>query len=97
MDNKKQRVVFKINGEQIPFLVDQADLPFFSDAKSLIDQRMGELGRKHAAYSHTNKLLFALAVESLVDGLKVNDKYHRLRTEVELRLEDLHKRFEDQI
>jgi cell division protein ZapA (FtsZ GTPase activity inhibitor) len=95
MDDKKHKMVFKLSGEQITFLVDKADEPYFSDARSLLNQRMSELSQKYAAFTHTKQLIASLAIEALVDGLKVNDKYQRLKTEVDNRLNTLHNKFEN--
>ena len=88
-------MVFKLNGEQITFWVDKADEPYFSDARSLLNQRMNELSQKHATFTHTKQLIASLAVEALVDGLIVNDKYQRLKSEVNDRLNTLQSKFEN--
>ena len=40
METEKARVVIKINGEKLPFVVPKSDEPYFRDAKDILNDRI---------------------------------------------------------
>jgi cell division protein ZapA (FtsZ GTPase activity inhibitor) len=95
MEVTKERVVINLNGQQIPFLVEKTDEPYFRDAKEILNDRLAALTSDYAAFATEKQLVTVLAIEALVDALKVNERYQRLRGEVQGRLENIHDRFKD--
>ena len=95
MEPLKERVIVNLNGEQIPFLVPKSDEPYFREAKDILNDRLASLKSDYSAYANSSKLVSVLAVEALVDALKVNERYQRLKSEVQTRLENIQTRFED--
>ena len=87
MNAEKEKVIFNLSGEKIPFLVPKEDEPFYAEARAMLNERLAVLKNKYAASANLNQLLTVLAVEALVDALKVNNRYSRLKNEVDQRLD----------
>ena len=86
---EKERVIVLLNGEQIPFLVNKSDEPYFRNAKEILNDRFAALTNDFAANATSKELIIVLAVEALVDALKVNERYQLLRGEVDTRLQGI--------
>ncbi|MBK6978139.1 MAG: cell division protein ZapA [Cytophagaceae bacterium] len=95
MESEKTRVLIKLNGEQISFLVPRHEEPYFRDANEILNSRLAALAREHSAFANPAKILSVLAVEALVDALKINENYQSLKNEVQGRLENIQNRFEN--
>ena len=95
MESEKTRVVVKLNGEQISFLVKRHEESFFRDANEILNSRFAALAREHSAFANSAKLISVLAVEAVVDALKINENYQSLKNEVQDRLENIQKRFDN--
>ena len=95
METEKARVVIKINGEKLPFVVPKSDEPYFRDAKDILHDRFAVLTREYSAFASSQHLVSVLAVEALVDAMKINENYQRLKGEVQDRLEMIQTKFED--
>ncbi len=83
----KEKVVFNLSGEKIPFLVPKDEEALYVHARDILNDRLAVLKNKYSATANLNQLLTALAVEALVDALKVNDRYGKLKIEVDQRLD----------
>ncbi len=86
---EKERVIVVLNGEQIPFLVNKSDEPYFRNAKEILNDRFAALTNDFAANATSKELIIVLAVEALVDALKVNERYQLLRGEIDTRLQGI--------
>jgi cell division protein ZapA (FtsZ GTPase activity inhibitor) len=95
MEPDKAKVVIKLNGKLIPFVVDNADEPYFREANDMLSDRLATLQSDYSAHADTQMLVSVLAVEALVDGLKVNERYQKLRSEVQGRLDIIQDKFND--
>ena len=95
MEPEKERVVVNLNGEQIPFLVLKSDERYFREAKDILNDRLASLTSDYAAHASASKLVSVLAIEALVEALKLNERYQMLKSEVQTRLENIQTRFED--
>lgn len=94
MEEDKVKMVFKIDDEELVLYVNKSDEPYFSDARSLFKQRLYELSRTYATHTQSKKLPGIVAVEALVDALKINNNYQKLKAEVEKRIENLDRKIE---
>lgn len=80
----------KINGKALPFKVLQEEETLYREAARMINERLAELNANYGAnVEHSNDLLGVVAIEALVDALKVNHKYQLLQLEVEKRLDEI--------
>lgn len=95
MSDEKVKVVYNLAGDKIPFVVPKWEETFYVDARDLLNDRMAVLKNKYASSATTNHLLTALAVEALVDALKVNDRYNKLKSEVDTRIDILRDSLSD--
>ncbi len=95
MEAQKEKVVFNLSGEKIPFLVFKEDEPMYITARDMLNDRLAVLKNKYSASANINQLLTVLAVEALVDALKVNDRYSKLKNEIDSRLESFNSSLED--
>lgn len=95
MDSEKNKVVIKLAGEQIPFIVDSDEEPYFREANEFLNNRLAALTREHSAHANSQKLVSVLAVEAMVDALKINHRYQLLKEEVKGRIEIIQERFDD--
>ncbi len=84
---EKVKVVFNLTGEQIPLLVFKEDEPFYVEAREMLNERLAVLKNKYSASANLNQLLTLLAVDTLVNALKVDDRYTKLKREVDSRLD----------
>jgi cell division protein ZapA (FtsZ GTPase activity inhibitor) len=91
----KERAVIELNDKQIPLIVDTLDEPYFREAKDILNDRLAALKSDYSAYASSDELVAVLAVEALVDALKVNERYQQLRLEVSNRLESIQGKFQD--
>jgi hypothetical protein len=73
----------------------KSDEPYFREAKEILNDRLAVLTREYSAFSSSQKLVSVLAVEALVDAMKINENYQRLKGEVQQRLEIIQSKFED--
>ncbi len=87
MATEKVKVVFNLTGEQIPLLVFKEDEPFYVEAREMLNERLAVLKNKYSASANLNQLLTLLAVDTLVNALKVDDRYTKLKREVDSRLD----------
>ena len=87
MSAEKEKVIFNLSGEKIPFLVPKEDEAFYVEARDMLTERLAVLKNKYSASANLNQLLTVLAVEALVDALKVDDRYSKLKSEVDQRLD----------
>ncbi|MCP9767421.1 cell division protein ZapA [Lacihabitans sp. LS3-19] len=95
MESLKAKVVVNLNGEQLPFVVPKSDEPYFREAKEMLNDRLAVLTREYSAFASSQMLVSVLAVEALVDAMKINENYQRLKGEVQERLELIQTNFED--
>lgn len=95
MEPDKAKVVIKLNGKLIPFVVDNSDEPYFREANDMLSDRLATLQSDYSAHADIQMLVSVLAVEALVDGLKVNERYQKLRSEVQGRLDMIQDKFND--
>lgn len=91
----KEKVVIPLNGVQVPFLVSEKDEPYFRQAKDILNDRFATLTSDYAAKASSKELLVVLAVDALVDALKINERYQLLKEEVSVRLNDIQNNFSD--
>lgn len=84
---EKVKVIFDLSGEKIPFLVPKEDESFYVNAREMLKERLAVLKNKYSASANLNQLLTVLAVDTLVNALKVNDRYGKLKNEVDQRLD----------
>jgi cell division protein ZapA (FtsZ GTPase activity inhibitor) len=91
----KEKVVVSLDGFQIPFLVNHEDEPYFRDAKEILNDRLAVLKSDYSAHASSENLVAVLAVEALVDALKINERYQKLKDEIQIRLDNIQIRFEN--
>jgi cell division protein ZapA (FtsZ GTPase activity inhibitor) len=89
VESQKEKVVFNLSGEKIPFLVKKEEEPIYITARDMLNDRLSVLKNKYSASANLNQLLTMLAVEALVDALKVNDRYSKLKNEIDSRLDSI--------
>jgi cell division protein ZapA (FtsZ GTPase activity inhibitor) len=92
-ESERVKVVINLNDQRIPFLVDRIEEPYFREAKDILNDRLAALKSDFSAYATSDQLIAVLAIEALVDALKVNERYQKLRQEVEGRLDNIQNRF----
>lgn len=88
-DKTKVNANLKINGVAYPFKVNDSEEGYYRDAAQMINERIAELNANYGANVNSNYLLGVVAIEALVDALKINQKYQQLQLEVQKRLDDI--------
>ncbi len=95
MVSEKIKANLNVNGELLPFVVDDYTEPYYRNAAKLINERMSELQNRFGAQANSEKLLAVIAVEAAVDALQANDNYLKLRTTIDKQLDTLNSHFAD--
>lgn len=88
-EEKKEKVNINLSGDVVPFSVPKSEEIFYVNAREILIDRLAVLKNKYAGLANMNQLLTTLAVEALVDALKVDKRYKMLKTEVNQRVENL--------
>lgn len=94
MESEKIRAFITINGDKYPLKVLPEDEPYFRLAEEMINDKLGSLKSNYSAKASAEKLVGLIAIEAMVDALKVNEKYLALRDVLKSRLETIDNRFE---
>ncbi len=89
MVSEKIKANLTVNGEQLPFVIDEYLEPYYRNAAKLINERMSELQNRFGTQANSEKLLAVIAVESVVDALQADDNYQLLRKRVNEQLDSL--------
>lgn len=95
MESFDAPVVFDLNGEQIRFMVPQSNERYFREAKEILNDRLAALRTEYSAFASSQTLVSVLAIEALVDALIVNERYQKLKVEVNSRLESIQTKFDN--
>lgn len=93
MESEKVKAFINLNGEKYPLKVLAEDEPYFRQAEELINDKLGFLKSNYSAKATSEKLVGLIAIEAMVDALKVNEKYQELREVLKERLEIIDNRF----
>lgn len=95
MEREEAKVVFDLRGEQIVFKVPNSDERYYREANKILIDRLAELRTEYSAFASTDSLISVLALEALVDALMVNERYQKLKIEVNSRLESIQSNFDN--
>ncbi|MCP9762754.1 cell division protein ZapA [Lacihabitans soyangensis] len=95
MESYEAKVVFDFNGEQINFKVPKAHEYYYREANKILNNRLTELKTEYSAFATTDSLVSVLALEAMVDALMANEHYHKLKIEVDARLESIQSNFDN--
>jgi cell division protein ZapA (FtsZ GTPase activity inhibitor) len=95
MESYETKVVFDFNGEQRNFMVPEAHEYYYREANKILNNRLSELKTEYSAFATTDSLVSVLALEAMVDALMVNEHYHKLKIEVDARLESIQSNFDN--
>lgn len=82
----------KINGKSYPLDIPRADEQFYERAAQYVTEGFKKLSSSHlgASLSREEVALF-VALEAMMDALKVNHNYQRLQVEVQKQLDEITK------
>ncbi|HLO43002.1 MAG TPA: cell division protein ZapA [Leadbetterella sp.] len=95
MESEEATVILELNGERINLKVPKSEEVVYQDAKKMLISRLAELRTEHAAFTNADVLISVLALEAAVDALMINERYQRLKIEVNSRLESIQANFEN--
>ena len=95
MDTSKVTVNINLSGDLVPFSVPQQEEKIYVDARDILKSRLTVLKNKYAGMANINQLLTTLAVEAMVDSLKVDKRYLLLKNEVSDRIDKLQTSLSD--
>lgn len=95
MESEEATVILELNGERINLKVPISEEVVYQDAKKMLISRLAELRTEHAAFTNADVLISVLALEAAVDALMINERYQRLKIEVNSRLESIQANFEN--
>ncbi len=95
MESYQTKVVFDFNGERTNFMVPEAHEYYYREANKILNNRLTELKTEYSAFATTDSLVSVLALEAMVDALMVNEQYHKLKIEVDARLDSIQSNFDN--
>lgn len=95
MESQQTKVVFDFNGERMNFMVPEAHEYYYREANKILNNRLSELKTEYSAFATTDSLVSVLALEAMVDALMANEHYHKLKIEVDARLDSIQSNFDN--
>ncbi|MFN4085112.1 MAG: cell division protein ZapA [Spirosomataceae bacterium] len=87
-DDEKVPVNLPLNDVKVPFKVPKSVEPFYRNAGDLFNERLAVLKKQYGTSTTTSVLVSVVAIEALVDALKADHHYTKLKIEVENRLRE---------
>lgn len=70
-------------------MVPEEEEPLFIKAREMLQDRLAVLTNKYALKANIDQLLITIAVETLVNALKVNQNYTKLKTEMNNQIDSI--------
>jgi cell division protein ZapA (FtsZ GTPase activity inhibitor) len=95
MEPEEATVNLELSGERIRLKVPKSEEVVYQDAKKMLIGRLAELRAEYDAFANVDALISVLALEAAVDALMINERYQRLKIEVNSRLESIQANFEN--
>lgn len=95
MENDKVKFILDLSGHKVSLNILKEEEAIFVTAREMLNDRLTVLKNKYSATANINQLLTVVAVEALVDALKVDERYTKLKSEVESRLDAINNSLSD--
>ncbi|MCU0324937.1 MAG: cell division protein ZapA [Spirosomaceae bacterium] len=96
-DTDKISFNLTLNGKDYPLTMSRADEGHYRTAASMIDERISQLSSSSfGGRLDQNEIIAFVALEAMVDALRVNGNYHRLQTEVQKYLDEIESKLPSQ-